>query len=523
MKIYKKVVFGEELHKTCKQTMNMMAKAVKATLGPSGKLALVDRGEAPSLITKDGVTVCKSTLPIQDEAMNKIGEKIKEIAVKTNQEAGDGTTTSIVLAEALYNESLKHIESDVDPVVIKEEIEKALPAILKELKEISTPIETLEDMENVASISANNDRSIGRAVAEAMEVVGEDGFVTLQESDSLEPTIETIEGMQIDKGVSNPKFLNDKNNLEFEEPIIFAFEGKIEDPQILHNIYESYVKGKPFIVMGSLSDQCLNYLLVNSQRGLIKGCHIQPPMHGQTRHNILVDITTVIDSKLANTAFDDMISLPIEYLGSCERLNVNLKKTTIMNGNGEDETIFARIEQLKEDLKKAKAEYDRDIIKERIGMLACGVAIIGVDGKTDDEMKERKDRFEDSLNATRAALMEGVVEGGGFTLYKIAQNLKGDSIGEEILKTALEAPIKQIILNTGRDPNKILEGVTDNKGYDARNDKFVNLEEAGIIDPTKVISSALQNAISIVDLLINLEVLTAIIKENESPFSFPGM
>ena len=524
--MHRKVLFGDELHKLAKDTMQIMAKAVKATLGPSGKLALIDRGSKDagvmSLITKDGVTVAKNILPFEDPCMTEIGEKVKEISANTNTQCGDGTTTAIVLSESLYNESIKKIRLDNDPVLIKESIERYLPIIVKKLEDMAIPIESDIDIENVASISANNDRAIGKLVADAINRVGEDGHITLTEGDSLESTVNIVEGIEYPKGVSNASFMRDKNSIDYENPLIFVFDGKLEDFTPLYNIYENIAKGRPLIVIGEIGQNPMKFLVVNNRQG-IDMCHINPYMVKETRRKMLKDLAISVGAELIHVNQQNAAILTEDDLGSADKISISMNKTTIINGNSNIEQITERIDELKKDLDAAKSLYDKDILKERIGRLSSGVGIIYVGGKTEDEIKEKKDRVEDSLNATRAALQSGVVPGGGYALYKIAQELEDDDIGSMILKEALQSPIKQIITNTGLNCDKILnskEILSENKGFNAKTKQFEDLIETGVIDPVKVTISALKNAVSIVDLLINLEVMTVIIKDKSL---LPGM
>lgn len=508
----KRVIFGKELHKVANYAMILMSKAVQSTLGPSGKLALLDRGKhVPSVITKDGVTVCRNVLPLEDVAANKLGEKILEICTKTNEEAGDGTTTAIVLAKALYNECQKAMEThSIDPVTLKEEIEGALPIILAKLDEQATPVDGLEDMINVASISANNDRGVGEVVAKALDEVGQDGFVTLEEGDTLEPQINLIEGFQIEKGVTDIRYLSGRSSKGFDNPYFLVYNGNINDPQILLNIIESYTlpEGRPLIVIADINKTTNKFLLDNVIGGALDAVHIPPPMYKNTRQKYLKDIAVSVGAKLIEPTDTYAYSIKKEDLGSADKAVVTQWKTNIIHGHADKKELLARIDEIKDEMEHAPSPYDEGICKERIGKLTSGVCVISVGGKTEQEMIERKDRFEDSLNATRAALQEGIIPGGGLALYKIARSALTSTIGGEVLREAIQEPIRQIIRNTGDNPEDIFPKLIGNTGYDAKRKRFGDLVRYGVIDPVRVTKLALQNAVSVVDLLINLEVLS---------------
>jgi len=530
----RKIVFGDDLREANKKTMTILHRAVASSLGPSGKLSLLDRGKQNSLITKDGVTICRLCLPLPDEVMNLIGGKILEIANKTNAESGDGTTTSIVLANALYEEALKIInEEGIDPVIIKDEIERVLPRILETLDKRSTPVDTIEAMQNVATISANNDLEIGAIIAKAIDAVGNDGFVTLTEGEGEKPTYSITEGFQLKKGPATERYLRGRISMDFQNPSILIIDGKIDLQETLNDLY-TQVAGRPFIVIGELSESAQEYLIHNSRTGQIDCVHILPPMFGGLRVKLLNDIATAVGATVIDPVnFDFAMPLDKKILGTCQRVSFNRYQANFVEGAGSKESVLARVKELKNEMDGTQSQYEKDFVRERIAALTGGACVLGVGGRTEDEVLERKDRFEDALNATRSALKEGTIPGGGYTLFQIAQELKeensnllhkfkswkngSEGLGERIFAKALEAPLFQILRNTGVDVKNTLKMIRKSKmGYDARNHKLVNLVEVGIIDPVKSTKSGLKNAVSIVDLLINLECLTVNILDKDN-------
>lgn len=516
----KRVIFGDDLKKVAAYAMTIMSSAVQSTLGPSGKLALLDRGKhIPSTITKDGVTVARNVLPLEDTAANKVGEKILEICTRTNEEAGDGTTTAIVLAKALYREAQKVIKSDnVDPVSLKEQIEEALPVVLKQLDSMSHPVKGLEDMMNVASISANNDRSVGEVVARAIDMAGQDGHVTLEEGDTIEPKLTMTEGYQIDKGAPDIRYLKGKSSVKLERPYFLVYNGNISDPQILLNVITSYTQpeGRPLIVISDIGKSVATFLLTNVTAGAIEAVHVPPPMYKNTRQKYLKDIAVAVGAELIEPGDTYAYSIKKEQLGEADSVTVNQWKTTIVGGKANKQELLSRIDEIKSEMGGAPSPYEASQCRERIGKLTTGVCVISVGGKTEQEMIERKDRFEDSLNATRAALLEGVIPGGGHALYCISKDFATNNAGQAVLKAAIQEPIRQIITNSGRNPDEILNQILWSSGYDAKKHEYCDLVERGIIDPVKVTKLALQNAVSVVDLLINLEVLSYEIPQDKT-------
>jgi len=514
----RRIVFGTELRKLCSETMHILHRAVAASLGPSGKLALLSREKQSGIITKDGVTICRNCLPLPDDANNLIGTKILEIANKTNEESGDGTTTSIVLANALFKEAIKLIEKrNLDPVTVRDEIEATLPKIMEQLDKRSKSISEYDDMENVATISANNDRSIGEMIAKGIDAVGQDGFVTLVEGESESAELTITEGIRIPKGPSTERFLRGKVTEEFSDVNILIVDGKIELAEMINDLYMQ-VAGQPLLVIGDMAKPPLEYMIENSRMERIDCLHVIPPMKKGNKVKLLNDVAVAVGATVIDPVnFDFGQPLDKKVLGKARIVTFNKHYTTIVEGGGEKMAILQRIEELKEEMETSRSDYERSMIRERISSLAGSTAVIGVGGRTNDEVIERHARFEDSLNATRSALLEGVIQGGGFTLFQIAQKLKGKTLGEKIFKVALESPLRQIIANTGMDVDEVVAKIRrSNKGYDARSHKLVNLYDRGVIDPVKSTKSGLKNAVSIVDLLINLEVLSVNVLDKDN-------
>jgi len=536
----RKIIFGKELRINCSQTINLLNRAVSPSLGPSGKFGLLDRpAQKNSLITKDGVTICRLCLPLADEVMNLIATKVLEIANKTNAESGDGTTTSIVLANALFHEAIKFIESGIDPVKVRDEIEEILPFVLKELDKMAIPIKTIEDVANVATVSANNDREIGELIAKAVDSVGQDGFVTLTEGEKETPTLDVTEGMQLDKGPASERYLKGQPYVEFTDANILIIDGKIELQETLNDLY-TQVAGRPFVIIGELSLTAQEYLMSNSRVGQIDCVHILPKFQKGMRVKFLHDIATAVGAQVIDPHnFDFAGSISADVLGRAKKVTFNRFHTNIVEGYGKKEDILERVELLKQEMELTNSQYEQNGIRERIGKLTCGTAVIGVGGRTDDEVLERRDRFEDSLNSARSALLEGIVPGGGFALLDISRRIKGDSIGAKIFRKVLRAPLKQIVKNTGVSPQEVINQLIPkeswlakyvskaifrhsttpfvlNQGYNAKTRKYENLVQTGIVDPVKSTKSGLKNAVSIVDLLINLEVLTVDILDKDN-------
>jgi chaperonin GroEL len=512
----KKIVFGEELRTLCTQTMTLISKAVTSSLGPSGKLSLLDMGKT-NKISKDGVSIARHCLPLPDEAMNLIGSKILEIAAKTNSESGDGTTTSIVLANALFREAVKQInEKRLDPVMVKDEIEKTLPTILRELEKLTKKINSQEELEHVAAVSANNDLAIGKLIAEALYKTGEFGFTQLTAGEAVDK-VTFSEGMQISKGCTSERFLKGATYREFENANILVFDGQLDDAAILDMLY-AQVPSQPFVVIAELGEMAQKYLLENTMAGTMTAVNIFPPMFKGVRVRLLQDIATFTGAELVSPHTHNLsVALDKKVLGKAKRVTFNKYNTTIVEGAGDKEAILNRIEILQEEMEATRSQYEKDSVRERISNLNSTAAVIEVGGRTEDEILEKKDRFEDALNAGRSALQEGIVPGGGFALFKIAQKLKGKSLGEKIFKSALEAPLRQIVSNTGMDVEEVVQQVRkSNKGYNAKTHKLTNLMASGIVDPVKSTKCGLKNAVSIVDLLINLEVLSVNVLDKDN-------
>lgn len=519
----RRILFGEDVRNASKAAMHILHKAVSSSLGPSGKFSLLQREGLVDIITKDGVTIAYNCRPLEDEAQDLIAAKILEIAIKTNSQSGDGTTTSIVLANALFEESQKYIQK-VDPVILRKEIEECVPLILEQLEEMATDVEEFEDIKNIATISANGDEQAGQIIAEAIDKVGTDGFVTLREGEKEEATLDFTEGYRFKKGPVTDRFLKGQYDKEFQNPYILLFDGKIEDPHTLDSIYMQ-IRPRPFVVIASLSEMCHKYMIENVMEGNMEGVVISPPGFKDSRIKYLQDIAAVTGANLLSTfTFEEgpneegkQSQITIEDLGQCDTIKFTKEMTDIIQGKGDKRVILERVTKIKDTMDKTKSQYEKDRLRERIGKLVGGAAIIGVGGTTEDEALERKDRFEDALNATRSAIEEGIIEGGGFALFKIAQKMRPKNNGQTVVKKALEAPLRTIIRNAGLEEDEIVEQVKNKKkGYDARKHEFVNLRDAGVIDPVKSTKSGLKNAVSIVDLLINLEVLSVNVLDKDN-------
>lgn len=517
----KKIIFGSELRKKSISVMEIIHKAVSSSLGPSGKLALLERDKQSSLITKDGVTIGHYCLPLEDPAENLIAEKILETAKKTNAESGDGTTTSIVLAKALLDEAIKYIDKkQVDSVKIKDEIEKVLPKVLEELDKFVIQIEDRKQMQDIATISSNNDEEIGKLIADAVEQVGEDGFVTLTQGNKPEPVLEIRDGIRLYHN-SSAVFLKGEASRSFEDPniITIAAGTRLEDPAVLGDLYtKKGNSGKPLVVIGSCGDQVIKALVEWSKRDLCQCVHINLRQQKDQRDQIIRDISIATGSEIIDSATHNVTAaLPASVLGKANRVDFNRHTCSIIGGKGDEAKILLESEKIKAELEYTNSDYEKDLIKERLARLTGTCAEISVGGQTIDEAKERKDRFEDSLNATRSALQHGIIPGGGYPLLLISNYLKSDSIGGKIFKKALSAPVRQIISNTGVDADEVIDEIKEkNMGYDAKRHEFVDLVKSGIVDPVQSVRSGLRNAVSIIDLLINLDTLSVNIIDKDN-------
>ncbi|MGB2661675.1 MAG: chaperonin GroEL [Candidatus Omnitrophota bacterium] len=538
----KQLQFSEEGRRSILIGVEKLAKAVKVTLGPKGRNVVIEKKFGAPTITKDGVTVAKE-VELEDAYENLGAEMVKEVASKTSDVAGDGTTTATVLAESIYKEGIKNVTAGSDPMHIKRGIEKAVNTAVEYLKGLSKEIKDRKEIAQVAAIAANNDKVIGDSIAEAMDKVGKDGVITVEEGKTLETSLKLVEGMQFDQGYLSPYFVSDAERMEciLENPYILIHEKKISNMKSLLPILEKIAQsGKPFLIISEDTEgEALATLVVNKLRGTLSGCAVKAPGYGDRRKSMLGDIAVLtggraitedLGIKLENITLDD--------LGTAKRITINKENTTIIEGAGTENDVKARIAQIRKEIDESDSDYDKEKLQERLAKLSGGVAIINVGAATEIEMKEKKARIEDALHATRAATEEGIVPGGGIALLraknelaKIKTNSTGEQVGVKIVERALEEPVRMIASNAGQEGTVIvrqLESEKDNLiGYDAEADEFANMVEAGIIDPTKVTRTALQNASSIASLMLTTEVIITDKPEKEGagagmPGGMPG-
>jgi chaperonin GroEL len=533
----KELQFDTDARAALKRGVDQLAQAVKVTLGPKGRNVVLDRKFGSPTVTKDGVTVAKEielTHPIE----NMGAQMVKEVATKTSDLAGDGTTTATVLAQAIFREGLKNVTAGANPMAIKRGIEKAVETVVAELKKISTPTKGKKEIAQVGTISANNDKEIGDLIADAMEKVGKDGVITVEEARGLETTLDTVEGMQFDRGYLSPYFVTDPERMEaaLEDVLVLIHDKKISSMKDLLPVLEKVAQvGKPLLIVAEdIEGEALATLVVNKLRGTLRVCAVKAPGFGDRRKAMLQDIATLtggqvvseeVGFKLENAVLSD--------LGKAKRIVIDKDNTTIVDGGGESVKIKGRIEEIRVAIDKSTSDYDREKLQERLAKLAGGVAVINVGAATETEMKEKKARVEDALHATRAAVEEGIVPGGGVAFLRIQtklQSLKLDdldeSIGVAIVTRALEEPIRQIAENAGAEGSIVVDKVRSNKsntfGYNAQTDTYEDLVEAGVIDPTKVARTALQNAASIASLLLTTECVVVEKKEEDKSPQMPG-
>jgi len=533
----KELQFNTDARAALKRGVDQLAQAVKVTLGPKGRNVVIDRKFGSPTVTKDGVTVAKEielTHPIE----NMGAQMVKEVATKTSDLAGDGTTTATVLAQAIFREGLKNVTAGANPMAIKRGIDRAVETVVEELKKISTPTKGKKEIAQVGTISANNDKEIGELISDAMEKVGKDGVITVEEARGLETTLETVEGMQFDRGYLSPYFVTDPERMEavLEDGLILIHDKKISSMKDLLPVLEKVAQlGKPLLIIAEdVEGEALATLVVNKLRGTLRVCGVKAPGFGDRRKAMLQDIATLtggvviseeVGLKLENAVLSD--------LGKAKRIVVDKDNTTIVDGAGESETIKGRIEEIRVAIDKSTSDYDREKLQERLAKLAGGVAVINVGAATETEMKEKKARVEDALHATRAAVEEGIVPGGGVAFLRIQRKIEklesadpDEQIGINIVTRALEEPIRQIAENAGAEGSIVVDKVRSGKGdafgYNAQTDTFEDLVEAGVIDPTKVSRTALQNAASIASLLLTTECVVVEKKEEEKAPPMPG-
>ena len=526
----KELHFNVEARAALKRGVDQLAEAVKVTLGPRGRNVVIDKKFGAPTITKDGVTVAKE-IELSDPIENMGAQMVKEVATKTSDIAGDGTTTATVLAQAIFREGLKNVTAGANPMAIKRGIDKAVTAIVDELKKISVPTTGKKEIAQVGSISANNDKEIGDLIAEAMEKVGKDGVITVEEAKGLETTLETVDGMQFDRGYVSPYFVTDPEKMEaiLEDPFILIHDKKVSSMKDLLPVLEKVAQaGKPLLIIAEdIEGEALATLVVNKLRGTLKVAAVKAPGFGDRRKAMLQDIAVLTGGQVVSEEVGFKLeNAVITDLGRAKRIVVDKDNTTIIDGNGEDDKIKGRIKEIKSAIDSSTSDYDKEKLQERLAKLAGGVAVINVGAATEAEMKEKKARVEDALHATRAAVEEGIVPGGGVALLRAQRALKGlkltetdEQIGVDIIKRAVEEPIRMIVQNAGGEPSLVVEKVRGSKedsfGYNALTDTYENLVQAGIIDPTKVTRTALQNAASIASLLLTTEALIVEKKEDK--------
>ena len=530
----KEIGFDVDARSRLKAGVDKLAQAVRVTLGPKGRNVVLDRKFGSPTVTKDGVSVAKE-VELEDPVENMGAQMVKEVATKTSDVAGDGTTTATILAQAIYGEGLKNVTAGTNPMGIRRGLDKAVAEVVSVLEGLSTETKGKIEIAQVGSISANNNAEIGDLIADAMEKVGKDGVITVEEARGLETTLETVEGMQFDRGYLSPYFVTDPERMEavLEDPMILVHDKKISSMKDLLPILEKVAQlGKPLMILAEdIEGEALATLVVNKLRGTLKVCAVKAPGFGDRRKAMLQDIAVLtggqviseeVGFKLENTVTSD--------LGSAKRVVIDKDDTTIVDGAGEKEKIQGRIEEIKVAVDKSTSDYDSEKLQERLAKLSGGVAVINVGAATETEMKEKKALVEDALHATRAAVEEGIVAGGGVALIRAQQALEDftveghdEQVGVDILRRALEAPIRQIAENAGAEGSIVVAKVRDGAdafGYNAQTEVYEDLIEAGVIDPTKVVRSALQNAASIAGLLLTTEAV--VVEKPEPEAAMPG-
>ena len=527
----KEVKFSDDARSRMANGVNVLANAVKQTLGPKGRNVILDKSFGAPTVTKDGVSVAKE-IELEDKFENMGAQMVKEVASKTSDVAGDGTTTATVLAQAIVREGLKAVTAGTNPMDIKRGIDKAVIAAVAQLQSMSEPCEDTKAISQVGSISANADEDIGNIIAESMEKVGKEGVITVEEGSGLENELDVVEGMQFDRGYLSPYFINDQQTMgvELEAPYILLHDKKISNVRDLLPLLEGVAKaGKPLLIIAEdIEGEALATLVVNNIRGIVKVAAVKAPGFGDRRKAMLEDIAILTSA----TVISEEVGLSLEKtglddLGSAKRIQISKENTTIIDGAGKTTDIEGRVTQIRQQIEDTTSDYDREKLQERVAKLAGGVAVIKVGAATEIEMKEKKARVEDALHSTRAAVEEGVVPGGGVALIrarsaidKIKVANDEQRIGVNILKRALEEPLRQIVNNAGEEASVILNSVADGKGnygYNAATNEFGDLIEMGILDPTKVARSALQNAASVAGLLLTTEAMVAEIPKEDAP------
>ncbi len=533
----KQIIYSEACRQAILRGVNQLADAVKVTLGPKGRNVVLEKKFGGPTITKDGVTVAKE-IELKDPLENMGAQMVREVASKTSDVAGDGTTTATILAQSIYREGVKAVAAGANPMALKRGIEKAVDVVTEEVKKLSKPVSQSREMiAQVGTISANSDKHIGEIIADAMDKVGKDGVITVEESRTMSTELETVDGMQFDRGYLSPYFVTDAERMEavIEDPYILIHEKKISNMKDLLPLLEQIARsGKPLLIIAEeVEGEALATLVVNKLRGTLNACAVKAPGFGDRRKAMLEDIAILTGGKsIMEETGIKLEGVKLEDLGRAKRVTVDKDNTTIVDGGGKDKEIQGRIKQLKTQIDETTSDYDREKLQERLAKLAGGVAVIKVGAATETEMKEKKARVEDALHATRAAVEEGIVPGGGVALLRAAKvlaslKLEGDEqIGVNIVKRACEEPLRQIVANSGTEGaivvDKIREHANPNFGYNAQTDTYEDLVSTGVIDPTKVTRSALQNASSIASLMLTTEAMVAEIPEKKPAGAGPG-
>jgi chaperonin GroEL len=532
----KEVLFGEAARAKKLRGVNVLADAVRVTLGPKGRNVVLEKSFGAPTVTKDGVSVAKE-IELKDKFENMGAQMVKEVASKTSDVAGDGTTTATVLAQAMLREGLKAVAAGMNPMDLKRGIDKAVIATVEHLKEVSKPCSDHKEIAQVGTVSANADENVGNIIAEAMEKVGKEGVITVEEGSGLDNELDIVEGMQFDRGYLSPYFINKQENMsvELESPYILIHDKKISNIRDLLPILESVAKaGKPLVILAEDVDgEALATLVVNTIRGIVKVCAVKAPGFGDRRKAMLQDIAILTGGQVISEEVGmSLEGASLQDLGTAKRVQITKENTTIIDGAGSKEDIEARVGQIRAQIEEATSDYDKEKMQERVAKLAGGVAVIKVGAATEVEMKEKKARVEDALHATRAAVEEGVVPGGGVALVRCldaVQKVKGENseqdTGIRIVRRALEEPLRQIVINAGEDGSVVLNKVkenTGNYGYNAGKDEYGDMIEMGILDPTKVTRTALQNAASIAGLMITTEAMVAELPEEKAEGAMGG-
>jgi chaperonin GroEL len=534
----KTILFGSEARERLKKGVDTMANAVKITLGPKGRNVILDKKFGAPSVTKDGISVAKE-IELKDKVENMGAQLVKEVASKTADSAGDGTTTATLLAQSIFTHGIKNVAAGANPMDLKRGIDKAIAAVVEQLKKNSKPISGSKEIEQVATISANNDSVIGKMIADAMEKVGKDGVITVEEAKGTATEVKVVEGMEFDRGYLSPYFVTntEKMETELDNPYILIYDKKISSMKELLPLLESVSQtGKPLLIIAEDVDgEALATLVVNKIRGALRVAAVKAPGFGDRRKAMLEDIAVLTGgTAISEERGYKLENATLDYLGTAEKVNMDKENTIIVNGSGKKEDIQARVNQLKVQIENTTSDYDKEKLQERLAKLSGGVAILYIGAATEVEMKEKKDRVDDALHATRAAVQEGIVPGGGVALIRTMDALEGVQVDNEdqatgvaIVKSSLEAPLRTIVANAGGEASIVLQRVKEGKedfGYNAGTDTYENLYKAGVIDPTKVTRLALENAASIASLLLTTECVVAEEPEDEkSSSAMPAM